>query len=195
MNTVILCENCFEPDTWETVACDSISALLASRFVKFPETARIYYKYVAESADVTPYDDASIERLEQLEGTFYVIVYPELPIWAVILIIAIAVAAVAILVIHFLKPSPSIPNTQQTSPNNSLTERSNQVRINQRIPDIFGEVQSIPDMIMVPYRIFVDNRELEIAYMCVGRGDYTVGSVGLLAITLSGTATNPSPGP
>jgi len=60
-------------------------------------------------------------------------------------------------------------NRQQQSPNNALGDRSNTARINERIPDIGGQVNSIPDIIMSPYRKFVSNIEEEISYYCVGR--------------------------
>jgi len=60
-------------------------------------------------------------------------------------------------------------NRQQESPNNSLTNRSNIARVNERIPDIGGEVNSIPDIIMNPYRKFSSNIEEEVSYYCVGR--------------------------
>ncbi len=60
-------------------------------------------------------------------------------------------------------------NRQQESPNNALVDRSNTARVNERIPDIGGQVNSVPDIIMNPYRKFSDNVEEEVSYYCIGR--------------------------
>jgi hypothetical protein len=69
---------------------------------------------------------------------------------------------------------PSMDNQQAQSPNNGLAARSNRSRPNGRVPDIFGQVRSIPDLIGLPYRVYEEHRELEIAYMCIGHGAYDV---------------------
>lgn len=56
------------------------------------------------------------------------------------------------------------------SSNNSLSARTNRDRPNQRIEDIAGELQSVPTLIQLPYRKWVDNVEVEYSYMCVSIG-------------------------
>lgn len=56
------------------------------------------------------------------------------------------------------------------SANNSLSARTNKERPNQRIEDIAGEVQSVPTLIQLPYRKWVDGVEVEYSYMCVSVG-------------------------
>lgn len=68
-------------------------------------------------------------------------------------------------------------NRQQESPNNALINRSNRVRINERIPDIGGQVNSIPDIIMSPYRKFNSNIEEEVAYYCIGRKSLLIENI------------------
>jgi hypothetical protein len=92
--------------------------------------------------------------------------------------VAIVIAAVAIGLSFLLRPStPNVKNQQETSPNNELSERQNKQRPNERIPDIFGRVRSIPDLIAVPYRVFEAGEEVEYAYYCIGRGSYTIYQV------------------
>jgi hypothetical protein len=176
MNKVTLCEDVMNPDSWVTHETNNVCEFLKLHFVTWPKTARIYHNYVAESADVTPHDDATVDRLENLSGNFYVVVYPE-GIELIIAIIAIAVAAIAIGLSFLLRPKPNIKNQQETSPNNQLAGRENKARAGERIPDIFGQVWSTPDLVAVPYRIFVNGQEVEYSYMCVGRGSHTVSQL------------------
>jgi hypothetical protein len=176
MNQVTLCENTYDPQSWQTYEVEDVRAFLKQRFLNWPETAHIYLNYVAESADVTPYDAAGVERLGELEGHFWVVIYPE-GIELIIAIVAIAVAAVAIGLAILLRPSPNVKNQQQESPNNSLSNRQNRERPNERIPDIYGQVWATPDLIALPYRIFIGNKEVEYMMCCIGRGEYDIAVV------------------
>lgn len=179
MNTVIICENALDPLTWETIEVDDLCKFLSKRFNKWPETAKIFHHQVAQNCDVTPYDDPSIEKLQSLTGTFYVVIYPE-GIETILIIVAIGIAALAVGLSFLLRPhasTPNIPNQQESSPNNQLAARENKERVNGRIPDIEGRVWSTPDLIAVPYKIFVAGVEQEYAYYCIGRGSYTIGLI------------------
>lgn len=177
MNKVTICENTFEPSTWETFEnVKDIPAFLVDRFGGvWPSTAHIYLDHVANNADITPYDEAGIERLTKVTGHFFVVVYPE-GIETIILIVAIAVAAAAIGVSFLLRPSTATkPN--YGSPNNALGDRENKARPNQRIPDIFGTLWATFDLISAPYKTFVANQEFEHCFMCIGRGSYTINQI------------------
>lgn len=79
-----------------------------------------------------------------------------------------------------LASKPSLPgnvNRTQASPNNSLTNRENQVRYLQRVEDIYGTVRAIPSLMMPTYNKYVDNTQYEYGYYCVGRGYYEIASV------------------
>lgn len=166
-------------NSYETVDVDDVRAFLASRFDRFPATARIYHEHLAVACDVTPSDEASIERLATLPGPFYVVVYPGEPLTIVLVVVAVLTVAAAFL----LKPKVAIPNpalrsnSQSTSPNNELSARTNRPRVNGRIPDIFGTLRSTPDLLTSPYKVFIGHIEVEYAYMCIGRGSYTVADV------------------
>lgn len=60
------------------------------------------------------------------------------------------------------------------SPNNQLGSRDNQVRVLERVEDIFGQVKSIPSLMMPSYFKYVNHRQVEYGYYCIGRGYYDV---------------------
>lgn len=65
-------------------------------------------------------------------------------------------------------------NRTTKSPNNQLGARDNQVRVLERVEDIFGRVKSIPTLMMPSYFKYVNHRQVEYGYYCVGRGYYDV---------------------
>lgn len=173
LKTIILAENAIDPSTWEKLEVEDVREFLIKRFEIFPDNARIYHNQVAENCDVTPSDEWGVDRLGKLEGTLYVIVYPKGVTAVVVIVAIIAIAAISYLLRPDI-PSISMRNTQSNSPNNALSERKNQPRLNGRIPDIYGTVTSTPDLLAEPYILFENHREVETAYMCVGRGTYEV---------------------
>lgn len=173
MKIVTLALNPLDPETWTTHEVADVRDFLMQQFDEMPSTARIYNEQVSSATDVTPSNEAEIERLGELNGPFYIIVYPADPVTILYAIVAILVVAVVVMAQN-QPPLPTLRNTQNQSPNNELSERSNKPRPNARIPDIFGTVRSTPDLISVPYKIFVDNEEVEYAYMCIGRGEYEI---------------------
>lgn len=164
-----------EPETWERVEVEDLCEFLASRFDKFPDTARIYHEQVAQDRDVTPGCEVEVARLAELPGPFYVVLYPGDPI--TIIVAAVAVVAGIAATLLLVPPIDATRNTQSSSPNNALSERTNRPRPNGRIPDIFGTVRSTPDLLALPYKIFKDHREVEVAFLCVGRGEYEINDL------------------
>jgi hypothetical protein len=188
--TVGILENPFNPDALERREVEDLRAFLVERFEFWPDTARIYDlegldawdraldvlgTQLLTSRDVTPKTEEAVERLGTLPGPFLVVVSPANPLTAII--IAVVVVIVALAAVVLLLPKPPSANDVYQSPNNSLSDRTNKPRPMARIPDIFGTVRSVPDLIAVPYRMFVNNTEVEIAYMCVGRGTYELSDV------------------
>jgi hypothetical protein len=174
-NRITLCENALDPTSWETQECGDVREFLVEHFGAWPKTARIYLNRVARDTDVTPYDEGGVERLGSLTGHFFVVVYPE-GATVILLIVAIALSAVAMAMGFLLRPS--LPENQDAgSPTNSLTGRQNKERLGGRIPDIYGSLWVTPDLIGVPYRIFIGNKEVEFSYMCIGRGEYDIAEV------------------
>lgn len=175
LKRVTLARNPLEPDTWTHHEVNDVRDFLMSEFEEWPASARIYHERVSEQDDVTPGNEAGIDRLGELPGPFYVIVYPADPV--TILIAVVAVVVVAAVVLRLSIPTPTLRNTQNASPNNELSDRTNNPRPLARIPDIFGTVRCTPDLLATPYKVFQDHEEVEHAYMCIGRGSYDVSDV------------------
>ncbi|MGF6347901.1 host specificity factor TipJ family phage tail protein [Variovorax sp. W2I14] len=79
-----------------------------------------------------------------------------------------------------LAPTPqALPNVNRTqqSPNNALGARENQVRMLQRVEDIYGTVKAIPSLLMPTYFKYRNNQRIEYSYLCLGRGYYNVSDV------------------
>jgi hypothetical protein len=79
----------------------------------------------------------------------------------------------------FPKP-PDVPSNvrrTQQSQNNALGSRENKVRLLERVEDIFGTVKSIPSLMMPTYRAYIDHRQYEYGYYCIGRGYYELAEI------------------
>lgn len=169
MNRIAICDNVLQSTNWIGGPTEDVREYLFTHYKgSWPKNARIYHGSVAQCNDITPFDESGIEHLGNLKGDFYVVNWPADPV-TIAIVVAVAVAAVALGVAIFMRPSANVKNQQESSPNNQLSDRQNRERINERIPDIVGEVWSTPDLIALPYKVFKSNREVEYSYMCIGR--------------------------
>lgn len=183
MNRVIIDRNPFE--VWEgsrhEFETEDLFGLIRQEFPQWPSSARLYYDSVAAERDVTPISEADIEAIKRLpDGTFHVVVYPGDPGSIIVNLILVAILSAASYLLTPKLSGPTQPADRRiddASPNNALSNRTNQARPNGRIPDIFGTVRSTPDLLAVPHSIFVDHQEIEHAYMCIGRGEYDVDDI------------------
>jgi hypothetical protein len=180
LKEITIARDPLDPSSWERFEVEDICAFLLEQFSQFPDHAHIYHNEVSQVSDVTPKSPEDIEALQKLEGRFFVVVYSGYVALPYIFAVLLAAAS------YFLAPSaPALPlipqaalrNSQTPSPNNELSDRTNRARVNGRIPDIFGTGRSTPDIIAAPYKIFENNREVEFAYMCIGRGEYEVSDI------------------
>ena len=120
-------------------------------------------------------DKAAIKAFCGLKGRVYAQVVPMGldPVSWIIIGVSVAVSLAATFLL-----APKMPDagsqSQPPSPNNALAARSNKQRLGGRVPDIFGEVWSVPDLIAPTYSIYDNNKEVEFSYMCVGRGKHEV---------------------
>lgn len=156
---------------------DDIVALLRAEFGTCPSNARLYHKYVSEETDVTPRTQDEERALADMEGPFYFVVNPGTGIEWVPVLVSLAISAASMLLQMIFAPTPPTATQRQVrdeSPNNGLSERTNQARVNGRIPYIVGEVRSTPDLVAGVYKIFQNHREKEVAYMCIGEGEYEI---------------------
>lgn len=120
-------------------------------------------------------DKDAIKAFCGLKGRVYAQVVPMGldPVSWIIIGVSVAVSLAATFL--FAPKMPDAGNQSQApSPNNALAARSNKQRLGGRIPDIFGEVWSVPDLIAPTYSIYDNNKEVEFSYMCVGRGKHEV---------------------
>lgn len=188
MQKIVLIENPLESQDFEIFEVEDVRPFLMERFKEWPRTARIYHEKVSNENDVTPTDEASVEKLATFEGALYVIIYPAGPVAIAIAVVValVVIVAVAAVALTSAVSAPQIPNVavrqqgenrQSSSPNNQLSQRQNTSRLGGRIPDIFGQVRSTPDLLSVPYRVYENNQEVEIAYMCIGKGSYDVEDI------------------
>lgn len=154
---------------------DEVEALLpwlVEHFEVWPDGARLYHGPVSQQTDVTPTCAEDVEALSNMPGPFTVLILPTTGFEVQLVLFAVSLIATALL-------TPDIPNVAERtvrneSPNNGLSERSNQVRVNGRIPDIFGQVRSVPDVLQNAYKIFENHVEKEIGYLLVGKGAYDI---------------------
>lgn len=156
---------------------EDVLAYIYQQFSVWPEDARIYHNHIADSCDVTPCNpriiDAQIKHLQSLDGTFYVVIKGAVVWWLPYLYYAI-VAATAVYSLYTVLTMPKPQAQQAGSANNELAQRTNQARLNARIPDPFGRIRSYPDLIAQTYTIYKDGVEIEECLMCIGRGYYQI---------------------
>ncbi len=95
-----------------------------------------------------------------------------------IVIAGYIIAAILVVVALNAKPAalPNVNRSQQ-SPNNSLSDRNNRARPNQRIVDVCGKIKSIPDVLSREYSRFVDDIEVRIGYYCVARNNLVIEDI------------------
>ena len=135
-------------------------------------SVRLYHGDLLD--EVTPKTPADVDKIMRLNGRIYAVVKPmglDPVSWLIIGISVLLSVAVA-----FLMPMPAMPNSgnQAPSPNNALAARTNSQRLGGRVPDIYGTAWSVPDLIAPTYSAYINNREVEFSYMCVGRGRFNV---------------------
>jgi hypothetical protein len=177
MPRVRLIADPFDLATYEEVVTDDMLGLLRERFPVWPETGRVYKGVIATTTDVTPRVEEQVEALAAAgeDDLYYVVVYPGDPVTAIV-VGAVAVLALAA-AFYLLMPKIPAPNSEAVSANNSLGQRGNKARPNERIEDIFGTVTSIPSLLTVPLLTYEDNVQVEVSFMCVGRGSYLIENV------------------
>ncbi len=145
---------------------------------RLPAGCRITDKATGRS--VRPEKPTDITDLRALPGPFVVEAYPLGPQFLPALAVALVTTAASMILTSILAqdpPNQTARNVQKESPNNGLSERTNQVRVNGRVPDIYGQVRSTPDLLAQPYLVFENHVEKEVAFMCIGRGAHQVHDV------------------
>lgn len=140
----------------------------------------IYEGQPSQQTDITQ----NVEKLMSIDGHYVVLLSPSAPVVNTVVsffvqhwfnVITFGSYALA----KYLAPSysPSNINRTQQSSNNSLANRTNEARVLQRIEDIFGLVRAYPSLIQPVYSKYINNKQYEYSYMCIGRGWYGVADV------------------
>jgi hypothetical protein len=176
--------NPLDATAWERHEVEHVGQFLMEHFEgAWPETARLYDGTIDKEHDVTPAQvegevpESEVERLEELDGPVWCVVYPGTGIEVAVAISAVALIA-SVAAILLIPDIPSIKSPKERSslaegsPNNSLSARANQARPEQRVPHIYGTVKSIPDSIMVPYITYEDHTQVETGYYCIGVSEF-----------------------
>lgn len=175
LKKVIIVPDVYDRSTWSEAEVEDVLAYIYQQFDVWPENAKIYHDQIAEACDVTPNHpkrmNAQLEHIQTLEGTFYVVIEPAIEPFTIFMIITAILAAYSVYTVLTM-PKPQAPVAG--SSNNELSQRSNQARLNARIPDIFGRVRSYPDLIAQTYTIYKDGIEIEECLMCIGRGFFQI---------------------
>lgn len=181
---VIVGHNILEPASWSHYEnVPNFGKFLLEEFApmyggQFPKTARIYHEQCDREHDVTPATPAAAEALRDLQGTVYVLVHPAEPVSSAILVnVAVTLGLLAIkFAINSFFPDKKdrTHEIRQGSPNNTLGDRLNTARLGERIPDIYGRVRSVPDLVQVPYITYENHRQVETSLMCVGTGQFAI---------------------
>lgn len=174
MTRIRLFESPFEPLAPLLFEAESLAHWLLEHYGDVPQvTVQIFS---GEPSAVTEISHDAEAILANDCAEYVILQSPGVPAAWLPYVIA-AVMAVAAMV---LMPKPVMPgnvNRTQQSPNNSLGQRENKVRLLERVEDIYGTVLSIPSLMMPTYTKYIAHRKFEYGYYCVGRGYYDIDEV------------------
>lgn len=167
MKRVFIIPDPFNKETWSDESVEDVCEYLKQQFTVFPKNTRIYHNAVSNKNDVTPFDERSLKHLQSLDGDFYVVIYPA---WIQIVFYVIAAISAAFSIYTYMTmPKPQVSAPQ--SSNNDLASRQNQARLGGRVPEIFGHLRAVPDLIAAPMTYYdVNNKEIEECLMLCTRG-------------------------
>lgn len=132
----------------------------------------IYIGSVSQQTQLDLDDYAAVSR--PITSPVFIIHRP-LGLEGAALYAAYAAAAVVVAVaVVLLMPIPSLGGNKQSkkSPNNALSGQTNVARLLDRVPDIFGQEHSYPDLIAPTVTQFINHIKYQTEYLCVGRGFY-----------------------
>jgi len=144
-----------------------IFSYLISEYGNFPSNGKIFL--VSNGLDITPKKIKDIDYLNELTLDDVNIVIPPQDPLTIVLSVVLSFASTLLF-------TPKVPNAAnrnipEASPNNGLSTRTNEARLGARRPSILGTVNSVPDLLTLPYSVFDHlGREVEHSYMFVSEG-------------------------
>lgn len=139
---------------------------------EYPE-ARLYKDSICAHNDVTPKTKEEALQLLHADGDYFVLCHAGDAF--TIFLVAVTVLSAALAIYTYMN-MPEIPDQASGSGNNSLASRQNKHRTSERVPDIYGNVKSIPDLIAPLYRYYADNVQVEEASLSIGTGYFEIDS-------------------
>lgn len=151
----------------------------AFRTSRLPEGTQIFYEGMLPENNVTPKNEADVKKLLKMRGRFYAVILPQGLGLVFLGVLALSTAVTVYFTMQYFKNMQDQGGAagSQPSPNNSLSQRTNTQRHGARVADIVGEVWATPDLVAVPYSVYIDDQEVEFSTMCLGRGYYDVKKV------------------
>ena len=155
------------------IECENVLACLKSEFKTFPTNARVYHLAWHEENDITEKLAKDNEYAECLEGDIIVVIYPTFLQFVLYAVVALT----TILSVYTYMTMPKQTASVAGSSNNELSSRQNQPRLGGRVPEIFGTLRAVPDMISPAFVYYEDDIEIEECLMCLGRGYYEIHDV------------------
>lgn len=139
--------------------------------------ARIFLRPACQQNDVTPSNHIDAASLQILAKTndFDIVCEAGEPL--TIFLVATAVLSAGLAIYTYLN-MPDVPQMNQKSGNNELSNRVNRERIKGRVPDPFGTNKCVPDLIAPPILYYKeDGVEVEDCLMCLGRGEFEITDI------------------
>jgi len=137
---------------------------------EYPE-ARLYKDSICAQNDVTPKTKEEALQLLHADGDYFVLCHAGDAF--TIFLVAVTVLSAALAIYTYMN-MPEIPDQASGSGNNSLASRQNKHRTSERVPDIYGNVKSIPDLIAPLYRYYADSVQVEEASLSIGTGYFEI---------------------
>lgn len=138
--------------------------------------ARIYLQPACQQNDVTPsnrVDEASLQMLAK-KHDFDIVLGAGDPITIAVVSLAVSLG----MALYTYMNMPDLPQQDQKSSNNELSNRVNRERIKGRVPDPFGTNKCIPDLVTQPILYYKeDGVEVEECLMCLGRGEFEITDI------------------
>lgn len=138
---------------------------------KYP-AARLYKGTICVQNDITPKTKVDAWALKDITGSYQVLCHAGDPFT---LGIIAAVISVGVAVYTYMNmPDMNAPQDVAGSPNNSLAQRQNKHRVNERVPDIYGRRKVIPDLISTVYRYYEGSVQVEECLLSIGTGWFAI---------------------
>lgn len=168
-----------ESDTY-SLEGKSIGEWLLETYGEVPKVN--VYIYAGDKPSVSTDITGNVARLlADDEEVYTVLEAPGVGFDPVSILINIAISMVLSAAVNSLfgaeaNKTPVDTRTQE-SPNNVLSERTNRLRIMERVEDIYGTVRAIPSLMMPTYDKYDDHRRVEYGLYCVGRGYYNLADI------------------